>query len=50
VAVEQADHPAVEVTVTRATQRHLGLAEGHRVWLAHADGARSASPVRAVSG
>ena len=50
VALEEADHPEVEVTVTRATQRHLDLAEGHRVWIAHTNGARSHPPIRAVSG
>jgi len=50
VALDQPDHPEVEVTVTRATQRHLELAEGLRVWVSPTDGARSMAPIRAVSG
>jgi len=50
VELEQEQHDLVEVTVTRATQRHLGLEEGARIWVAHTNGARSAAPVRAVSG
>jgi sulfate transport system ATP-binding protein len=50
IELEEADHPTVEVTVTRATQRHLELTEGLRVWVAHTNGARAASPIRAVSG
>ena len=48
VALERADHPEVEVTVTRATQRHLGLEENQHVWLAHTNDARSPSSIRAV--
>jgi len=48
VELEQADHPHVEVTVTRATQRHLGLGEEQHVWLAHTNGARSPASIRAV--
>ena len=48
VELEEADHPDVEVTVTRATQRHLNLEEGMRVWIAHTNGARSQSPIRLV--
>ncbi len=47
---EEAAHPAVEVTVTRATQRHLELEEGRRVWVAPTNGARSESPIRIVNG
>ncbi len=50
IQLEEADHPDVEVTVTRATQRHLNLEEGLRVWIAHTNGARSQSPIRIVSG
>ena len=50
VELDGVDHPAVEVTVTRATQRHLGLEEGVRVWVAPVRGARSVSPVSAVVG
>ena len=39
VELEQADHPDVEVTVTRATQRHLSLEEGTKVWLTPTHGA-----------
>ena len=53
VALEPAHAPAaeelsrsvepttVEVTVTRATQRHLHLEEGQQVWIAHTDGVRA---------
>ena len=50
VALEEEDHPDVEVTVTRATQRHLELAEGLRVWVSHTNGARLAAPIRVVNG
>jgi sulfate transport system ATP-binding protein len=50
VALEESGHPDVEVTVTRATQRHLDLAEGLHVWVSPTNGARSAAPIRAVSG
>jgi sulfate transport system ATP-binding protein len=50
VALDHPGHPEVEVTVTRATQRHLELAEGLRVWVSPTDGARSMAPIRAVSG
>jgi sulfate transport system ATP-binding protein len=50
VDLDEADHPDVEVTVTRATQRHLDLAEGLRVWVAPTNGARSTAPMRIVSG
>ena len=36
------DHPDVEVFVTRATQRHLGLEEGAAVWLTTTEGAAEA--------
>jgi sulfate/thiosulfate transport system ATP-binding protein len=39
VAVDRSDHPDVEVFVTRATQRHLGLEEGAQIWLDHTNGA-----------
>jgi len=41
VELEEAGHPDVEVTVTRATQRHLRLEEGLRVWVAPTNGART---------
>ncbi|KQT93668.1 sulfate ABC transporter ATP-binding protein [Marmoricola sp. Leaf446] len=41
------ERETVEVTVTRATQRHLHLEEGQQVWVAHTEGAR-AVPERAV--
>jgi sulfate transport system ATP-binding protein len=50
VELEQTGHPPVEVTVTRATQRHLDLREDLHVWVAHTNGARSSAPVQAVSG
>jgi sulfate transport system ATP-binding protein len=33
VELQAADHPDVEVTVTRANMRHLGLEEGLPVWI-----------------
>jgi sulfate transport system ATP-binding protein len=36
---QPSDHPEVEVTVTRATQRHLGLREGATVWISATHGA-----------
>ena len=36
---QPSDHPEVEVTVTRATQRHLGLREGATVWVSATHGA-----------
>jgi sulfate transport system ATP-binding protein len=50
VELEESDHPDVEVTVTRATQRHLNLEEGLRIWIAPTNGARTQSPIRIVSG
>jgi sulfate transport system ATP-binding protein len=50
VALEEEGLPEVEVTVTRATQRHLELAEGLRVWVSHTNGARSTAPIRLVNG
>ena len=50
VELEEPDHPQVEVTVTRATQRHLNLEEGQHVWISPTNGARSAAPIRVVSG
>ncbi len=50
VALDEPGHPAVEVTVTRATQRHLNLAEDLRVWVAPTNGARATLPVMAVNG
>jgi sulfate transport system ATP-binding protein len=49
VSLEEAGHPDVEVTVTRATQRHLGLEEGSQVWIAHTNGARSVPAMEVVS-
>ena len=40
VVTEEPDSPPVEVFVTRATQRHLGLEPGMQVWLAHPEAAR----------
>jgi sulfate transport system ATP-binding protein len=48
VELEQSGHPEVEVTVTRATQRHLGLEDGLRVWIAPTNGSR-VTPMRAVN-
>jgi sulfate transport system ATP-binding protein len=48
--VEVADHPDVEVFVTRATQRHLGLEEGTPVWIAHTQGVATGATIEAVSG
>jgi sulfate transport system ATP-binding protein len=50
VELEEEGHPDVEATVTRATQRHLELEEGLRVWIAPTNGARTQSPVRLVNG
>ena len=54
LTVQVADHPDVEVFVTRATQRHLALEEGTAVWLAHTQGAAAPAPaelpVQAVTG
>ena len=50
VVVEEDGHPDVEVMITRATQRHLGIEEGLRVWVAPTNGARGVSPVRLVNG
>jgi sulfate transport system ATP-binding protein len=50
VELEEANHPDVEVTVTRATQRHLDLEEGLRIWISPTNGARTQAPVRVVSG
>ena len=50
VELEEADHPDVEVTVTRATQRHLNLEEGLRIWISPTNGARTQSPIRVVQG
>jgi hypothetical protein len=36
--------------VTRATQRHLDLEEGLRIWISPTNGARIQAPVRVVSG
>jgi len=49
VALEDGSHPEVEVTVTRATQRHLGLEADVRVWIAPTEGA-VARPVMEVVG
>ena len=43
-------HPEVEVTVTRATQRHLGLEQGARVWIAPTRGGVRSGPVRQLAG
>jgi sulfate transport system ATP-binding protein len=50
LSVTVEDHPDVEVFVTRATQRHLGLEEGLPVWVATTDGVVEVAPVRAVNG
>ena len=50
VELEEADHPNVEVTVTRATQRHLRLEEGLHVWVSPTNGARSHAAMRVVGG
>jgi sulfate transport system ATP-binding protein len=50
LAVAVAGHPDVEVFVTRATQRHLGLEEGTAVWMSPTEAAARVSPVHAVSG
>ncbi len=50
VQLEEADHPNVEVTVTRATQRHLDLEEGLHVWVSPTNGARSQQTIRIASG
>jgi sulfate transport system ATP-binding protein len=39
VEVDQPGHPAVAISITRATSRHLGLDEGTRVWLSPTHGA-----------
>ena len=39
VALHESGQPPVELTVTRATQRHLHLAEGMQVWVAPTTGA-----------
>ena len=41
----EGEQSPVEVQITRATQRHLGLAEGQRIWVAHTNGARHGVPV-----
>ena len=50
IELEEADHPDVEVTVTRGTQRHLGLEEGMQVWISITNGVTLEPAVRAVSG
>jgi sulfate/thiosulfate transport system ATP-binding protein len=50
IDLDEPGHPNVEVTVTRATQRHLELREGLRVWIAPTNGARSTSAIRLVNG
>jgi sulfate transport system ATP-binding protein len=51
IDLDEASHPDVEVTVTRATQRHLDLFEGARVWIAPTNGARApVTPMQAVNG
>jgi sulfate transport system ATP-binding protein len=50
VEVDEPEHPDLEVTVTRATQRHLHLEDGLRVWVAPTSGVRAISPVRVASG
>ena len=49
VALEEAGHPDVEVTVTRATQRHLGLEEGVQVWITTTNGAAVKPAIEIVS-
>jgi sulfate transport system ATP-binding protein len=44
LTVQVPDHPDVEVFVTRATQRHLGLEEHTPVWIAHTQGAVTQAP------
>lgn len=41
LTVALADGERTEVTVTRATQRHLGLQEGQQVWLSRTEGAHA---------
>ena len=50
VQLQDADHPPVEVFVTRATQRHLGLEEGLPVWVARTEGAAAKPAIHAVHG
>ena len=50
VELEEAGHPPVEVTVTRANQRHLGLEEGLPVWIAATNGAALEPAVQAANG
>ena len=50
IEVEEANHPDVEVTLTRGTQRHLGLEEGMHVWISITNGVTLEPAVRAVSG
>jgi len=48
VEVEAQGHDEVEVFVTRATQRHLGLEEGTDVWLTPTQGARTVPAPRSA--
>ncbi|SDS61235.1 sulfate transport system ATP-binding protein [Nocardioides scoriae] len=48
--VTEGDPAEIEVTVTRATQRHLRLEEGQRVWIAHTNGARTVAAVQSAAG
>ena len=50
IELDQADHPDVEVTLTRGTQRHLGLEEGMPVWISITNGVSLEPAVRAVNG
>ncbi len=50
VEIDEQGHDEVEVFVTRATQRHLGLEEGVDVWLATTNGAHTQAVIHAVSG
>lgn len=50
VDVEGEGHPDVEVVVTRATQRHLGLEEGLPVWLSPTEEAARQPHIHAVTG
>ena len=50
LTVAVAGRPDVEVFVTRATQRHLGLEDGTAVWMSPTEAAARVSPVHAVSG
>ena len=50
VQLQGPDHPPVEVFVTRATQRQLGLQEGLQVWVAPTQGVAAEPAIHAVHG